>query len=78
MFSLFPAVEQIIDGKKILFSHPGATVGSFSLPENLSIADALCLGGQLIKYAKGKKFQSIKNKLTSESISKKTVKLYGI
>ncbi len=60
LFSLFPAVEQIIDGKKILFSHPGATVGSFSLPENLSIADALCLGEQLIKYAKGKKFQSIK------------------
>ena len=60
LFSLFPAVEQIIAGKKILFSHPGATVGSFSLPENLSIADALCLGEQLIKYAKGKKFQSIK------------------
>ena len=60
LFSLFPAVEQIIDGKKILFSHPGATVGSFSLPENLSIADALCLGEELIKYAKGKKFQSIK------------------
>ena len=60
LFSLFPAVEQIIDGKKILFSHPGATVGSFSLPENLSIADALCLGEQLIKYAKGKKFQSVK------------------
>ena len=60
LFSLFPAVEQIIAGKKILFSHPGATVGSFSLPENLSIADALCLGAQLIKYAKGKKFQSIK------------------
>ena len=35
LFSLFPAVEQIVDGEKILISHPGATVGSFTLPENI-------------------------------------------
>ena len=41
-----------IEGKKILVSHPGATVGSFTLPENLSIADSLCLVEKLIEYAK--------------------------
>ena len=60
LFSLFPAVEQIVDGKKILISHPGATVGSFTLPKNLSIADAFELASKLIEYAKSKKFQLIK------------------
>ena len=60
LFSLFPAVEQFIDGKKILTSHPGATVGSFTLPENLSIADAFDLANKLIEYAKSKKFQLVK------------------
>ena len=46
LFSLFPAVEQFADGKKILISHPGATVGSFVLPENLSIADAFHLANK--------------------------------
>ena len=58
LFSLFPAVEQFIDGKKILISHPGATVGSFTLPENLSIADAFELANKLIEYAKSKNFSS--------------------
>tara|TARA_B100001248_G_scaffold161666_1_gene121931 strand:- start:6404 stop:7375 length:972 start_codon:yes stop_codon:yes gene_type:complete len=60
LFSLFPAVEQFADGKKILISHPGATVGSFVLPENLSIADAFHLANKLIEYAKDKNFQIIK------------------
>ena len=60
LFSLFPAVEQMAGGGKILISHPGATVGSFALPENLSIADAFELAGKLIEYAKSKNFQLIK------------------
>ena len=60
IFSLFPAVEQFIGEKKLLISHPGATVGSFTLPENLSIADAFELVSKLIEYAKGKKFQGIR------------------
>ena len=60
LFSLFPAVEQLVNGKKILISHPGATVGSFTLPKTLSIADASELARKLIEYAKSKKFQLIK------------------
>ncbi len=60
IFSLFPAVEQMVDGGKILISHPGATVGSFTLPENLSIADAFELASKLIEYAKKNKFHLIK------------------
>ena len=60
LFSLFPAVEQVVNGAKILTSHPGASVGSFTLPENLSIADAFELANKLIEYAKSKNFQVIK------------------
>ena len=60
LFSLFPAAEQIVEGKKILVSHPGATVGSFTLPENLSIADSFNLVEKLIEYAKNEKFQCIR------------------
>ncbi|OUX33437.1 MAG: hypothetical protein CBE24_02200 [bacterium TMED264] len=60
LFSLFPAAEQFVKGKKILVSHPGATVGSFTLPENLSIADAINLVEKLIEYAKKENFQCIR------------------
>jgi len=59
LFSLFPAAEQILKGKKTLISHPGATVGSFTLPENLSIADSFNLVEKLIEYAKNENFQRI-------------------
>ena len=29
LFSVLPAAELIVDGKRILVSHPGSTVGSF-------------------------------------------------
>ena len=60
LFSLFPAVEQVVNGGKMLISHPGASVGSFTLPENLSIADAFELANKLTEYAKSKNFQVIK------------------
>ena len=37
LFSVFPAAELIEDGKRILVSHPGSTVGSFVVPENVVI-----------------------------------------
>ena len=60
LFSLFPAAEQILNGKKTLISHPGATVGSFTLPENLSLADSFNLVEKLIEYAKNENFQRIR------------------
>ena len=60
LFSLLPAAEQVLKGKKTLVSHPGATVGSFTLPENLSIADSFGLVKKLIEYAKNEKFQCIR------------------
>ena len=77
LFSLLPAAEQVLKGKKTLVSHPGATVGSFTLPENLSIADSFSLVKKLIEYAKNEKFQCIRI-AASEFISEKTLKLYGI
>ena len=60
LFSLLPAAEQVLNGKKTLVSHPGATVGSFTLPENLSIADSFSLAKKLIEYAKNERFQCIR------------------
>ena len=40
-FSVFPAAEQEIDGSRYLVSHPGSSVGSFVVNENLSIADSI-------------------------------------
>ena len=60
LFSLFPAAEQILKSKKTLISHPGSTVGSFTLPENLSIADSFNLVEKLIEYAKNENFQRIR------------------
>ena len=63
--------------EKILISHPGATVGSFALPENLSIADAFELANKLIEYAKVK-ISVNKNKSTAKSLSKKAFQLHGV
>ena len=52
LFSVFPAAEKIINGKLSLISHPGATVGSFVIPENLSIAESMDLVQCLVAYAK--------------------------
>ncbi|MBA64783.1 MAG: GNAT family N-acetyltransferase [Candidatus Marinimicrobia bacterium] len=56
LFSVFPAAELNINGKNLLVSHPGSTVGSFVVPERISFSDSLVLVELLINY-------SIKNKL---------------
>ena len=59
LFSVFPAAEKIISGKKLLVSHPGSSVGSFVIPENLSIANSIELVRQIKVYAKSLDFNGI-------------------
>ena len=59
LFSVFPAAEKIISGKKLLVSHPGSSVGSFVIPENLSIANSIELVRQIKVYAKSLNFNGI-------------------
>ena len=56
LYSVFPAAELNINGKNLLVSHPGLTVGSFVVPESISISDSLELTRVLIDYAKKNKF----------------------
>jgi len=60
LFAVFPAAEQIIDKNYFLVSHPGTTVGSFVVPENLSISDALKLTETLVSYAQSQNFFGIR------------------
>ena len=48
LLSIFPAAVNIEDGKRLLISHPGASMGSFVVPVNLSIADAMELAKILV------------------------------
>ena len=59
LFSLFPAAEKYINNKKYLISHPGSSVGSFVVLENLSISDAMDITKKLVSYAKKLKFNGI-------------------
>jgi len=60
LFSVLPAAELIVDGNRILVSHPGSTVGSFVVPENISIADAMSMSEALVTYVKENKFSGIR------------------
>ena len=60
LFSVFPAAESKIEGKKLLVSHPGSTVGSFVVTESISINDSFELIKLLIDYAKKNKFEGIR------------------
>ena len=60
LFSVFPAAESNINGKNLLVSHPGLTVGSFVVPESVSISDSLELTKILIDYAKENKLDGIR------------------
>ncbi len=59
LFSVFPAAQKIINKKLYIISHPGATLGSFVVPEDLSISDALSLVQTLKKYCKENSFDII-------------------
>ena len=49
-----------INGKNLLVSHPGSTVGSFVVQESVSISDSLKLILLLIDYAEKNKFEGIR------------------
>ena len=60
LFSVFPAAEKIFNKKRLLVSHPGASVGSFVISDSLSINDSFELVKTLVKYAKTNNFDGIK------------------
>ena len=60
LFSVFPAAEKKIGKTTHLVSHPGTSVGSFVVPESLSIADAIALVDCLLTYVKNCKIDSIR------------------
>ena len=59
LFSVFPAAERVVSNQKVLVSHPGSSVGSFVIPENLSIANSIELVSQIKNYAKEFGFNGI-------------------
>ncbi len=59
LLSVFPAADIIIDNKKMLASHPGASYGSFISKEDLSIKDAIEMVSMLIEYSSKNGFEGI-------------------
>lgn len=59
LISVLPAAIIKNDGKEQLVSHPGASVGSFVVPEDLAFVDALEIVEQLTQYARIKNFNNI-------------------
>ena len=58
--SVLPAVEIFESNNKVFVSHPGASMGSFVTPIDLSFKDALQLVSELNKYMKKQKFSSVR------------------
>lgn len=59
IFSVFPAVDVELNGARILYSHRGASYGSFVYHSDLNIKDAFNLVEILIDYARKKNFDRI-------------------
>ena len=59
LLSVFPAVDIIIDNKRVLASHPGASYGSFTSKKELSIKDAMLMVSKLIDYSRNNGFEGI-------------------
>ena len=59
LISVLPAAIIENESKQQLVSHPGASVGSFVVPEDLAFADALAVVAQLSEYAKTNNIDSI-------------------
>ena len=57
---LLPGVIKKIEGKKLLISHPGASVGSCVVMEQLSFANSLAIVKALSKYAVSNNIDSIR------------------
>jgi hypothetical protein len=59
-YILFPAAERKIGEKRFLVSHPGASYGSFVVPDELPFADSYKIVESLLSYAKSQKFDGIR------------------
>ena len=59
LFSIFPAVEVVQDGEKVLSSHRGASYGGFVYNIDLNLKDAFELIEGLTDFAKAKNFNGI-------------------
>ena len=60
LVGVFPAALIESGDQRQLVSHPGASVGSFVVPEDLAFADALEMVERLIEYSKKESFDGIK------------------
>ncbi len=58
--SVFPAVSVLEKNKRMLISHPGASVGSLVLPENLSISRAIEIAKALVDFSKDRSFDGVR------------------
>lgn len=59
ILAVFPAAIKVIEGRRILSSHCGASYGGFVCQENLSVQSAFELVDALIAYASNERFDSI-------------------
>ncbi len=59
LFSIFPAVKVIRDGKKILSSHGGASYGSFVYNTDLNFRESFDMVEEVIAYAKKSHYDRI-------------------
>ena len=58
-YILFPAAERNVNGKRLLVSHPGASYGSFVVPEELSFAESYEIVELLLDHARKQNFNGI-------------------
>jgi len=56
LVGVFPAAIVETENGRTLVSHPGASVGSFVVPEDLAFADAMEMVNQLVEYSKRENF----------------------
>ena len=60
IISVLPGTIQKKEGDEILISHPGASVGSFVVPEKLSFSEALEIVEKLSDYAHSRKINHVR------------------
>jgi len=59
LLALLPAVDFVVDNRRVLLSHRGASYGGFVCKDDLAIKDAFDLVTSLIRYAKDAAFDAI-------------------
>lgn len=59
ILAVLPATERVVDGKRVLASHTGASYGGFVYHENLSVQLAFDLVESLIEYSRSRGFDKL-------------------